>query len=61
MSFRSLGIDSKLVAAIDAHDQLYDVCFAHQWQDLLKDEALNKLFLNCQPMIFKRRVGKEFE
>ena len=60
ISSRSLSIDSKLVVVVDAHDQQFDVRFADQWQDRLKYDALDKLFLDCQTMMIKRRVGKGF-
>ena len=60
ISSRSLSIDGKVIVVVDAHDQQFDVRFADQWQDRLKDDALDKLFLDCQAMMIKRRVGKGF-
>ena len=57
-SSRTLIIEGQLVVAVDAHAQQIYVRF--QWQDRLKDEALDKLFLDCQAMMLKRRVGKGF-
>ena len=58
ISSRSLTIDGKLVIAVDAYDQQLEVRFADQSQDRLKDESLDKLFFDCQPMMLKRRVRK---
>ena len=60
ISSLSLTIHGKLVVAVDAHDQQFDVRFVDQWQDCLKDEALDELRLDCQAMMLKRRLGKGF-
>ena len=60
MSSRSLTINRKLIIVVDTHDQQFDVRFANQWQDRLKDDARDKVFLDCQAMMIKRRVSKGF-
>ena len=55
---RKLFIDNQLVVYVDAHDQQFDVRFASDWQARLKDDALDKLFEDCQSMMTKRRMGK---
>ena len=55
---RNLTIDNQVVVVVDAHDHQFDVRFAGNWQEKLRDDALNKLYADCQEMMVKRKVGK---
>ena len=53
-----MTIDGHLVVHVHAHDRQFDVRFDGHWQQRLKDDALDELFLDCQALMVNRRVGK---